>query len=436
MMCRSLVGVVRPFVAAVLAVASTATAGQADELDKVLADNARGVLNHLSDAKVGTVGVLKFEVTVGDVTHRNLGRMNDSMATRLENALVVVSDPDAPAVRITRGASKAAVAADPAATDRTAEGRAALFNHKYPLVWGEPAKVDAFLVGRVAFTPDLKSATVSLWTFTAAAPAVLTPVPLSKPTVPVSRQILADIDQSFGVRTRGGKVPELNTRADVDKAATADTAVAWATVDELIDLQVYYDGKRVNRQANGDLPPPAAGQKVHFTAKVNGPDRLGVVLLVNGINTIDKETNREADRFTRWVMEPGRGNEYLIRGFYTGGKREDFEAAPPAVAARKLSELASPSRLGELEVLVYREVKAGFGERVNLDRFRTPFREFDGTAPSLKEAQKQIDLLQAEQMVKRSLIVPGAESEHKLETTEFEGVLVARVVLRYAPAAK
>lgn len=433
-MLRLLPGTARPFVAAVLVVAATAAAGRADELDEVLVKNARTVTDRLAASGYANVGVLKFEAQVGDnpVT-MNLGRLNASMATRLENALIAAADPSAP-IGVTRGASQVAALKNPTATYRTEAGRAALFAHSYPLAWGsKTVSVDAFLVGRVAFSADLAKATLSLQVFAAKNPSVLTAIPLVKPTVEVSRQMLADIDQPFGVRARGGKTPELATQRGRDKNTDRRPGAAWETVDALVDLKVFYDDQPVVRGPNGHLPPPAAGQKVHFTAKVKGTDRLGLVLLVNGINTIDKEAGREPDRFTRWVLEPGPEKEYLVRGFYKNDECEEFVAARPAEAAKALADLATPEKVGELEVLVYREVKPG--QSLTMDRLRTTFREYDGTAPTLRDAQNEITK-NNQQVATRSVIIPGKKTDQKLKASEFEGVLVAHVVLRYTPAGK
>ncbi|MFO0852511.1 MAG: hypothetical protein U0871_28720 [Gemmataceae bacterium] len=434
-MLRLLPGAARPFVAAVIAVAATAAAGRADELDKVLVNNARAVTARLAAAGYANVGVLKFEARVGDnpVT-MNLGRLNTSMATRLENVLIGAADPAAP-IGITRGASQAAAARNPAATYRTQAGRAALFAHPYPLAWGDKAvPVDAFLIGRVTFADDLTKATLSLQVFDAKNPAALTDIPLAKPTVDVSRQMLADIDQPFGVRARGGKTPELATQRDRDRAADPRPNAAWETVDKLVDLKVFYDDRPVARGPDGNLPPPAAGQKVHFTARVKGAERLGLVLLVNGVNTIDKEANRVPDQYTRWVLEPGPEKEYLVRGYYKSNKCEEFVAARPADAARVLADLAPAQKVGELEVLVYQEVKPGQAQ--TMDRLRHNFRDYDGIAPSLKDAQTEVAKSEDRQVVSRSVIVPGRESDQKLAESDFKGFLAAHVVLRYTPAPK
>jgi hypothetical protein len=452
----------RPFLVALLAVAST-TAARADGLDKALTDNARGVLTQLGDKGYANVGVLAFEVQTGGpdgpVT-TSLGRMNESMATRLENALILANDEAKP-IGIVRGAGRFAAGRDKSATYQSQEGRTKLFADGYPLAWGKTTvKPNAFLVGRVRLDREWKTATVTLRLFDDRDPSAWQDVPLVGAEAPVTRQTLADLGQSFTVpqlvRKRGGEkeladpfkdeeadkaavpiVARARTRPGEGKvpevvpppAPTANPIKGWGGVEELLSFRAYYDGAEVRRDADGNYPPPKTGQKVHFTAK--STERLGLVLLVNGINTADFDrSSREVGGYVKWVLEPN--VEYLIRGYYTDDKVFPFETAERKVAEEVLSELAPRPRFGQIELHVYKEVEKGATVARN-----GGLREEVGTAETLAELKKDIQthILAASRPVKKSLIIPGAGEAFASKKTDFDGTLAAKVVIAYSPAA-
>ncbi|HET6575038.1 MAG TPA: hypothetical protein VFG68_15635 [Fimbriiglobus sp.] len=449
---------IRSVIAALLILVPAAA--RADGLDKVLTTNARGILTGLGEKGYANVGVLAFEVQTGGpdgpVT-TSLGRMNESMATRLENALILAADEAKP-IGIVRGAGRFAAGRDKAATYQTKEGRTKLFADGYPLAWGKTTmKPNAFLVGRVRLDRDWKTATVTLRLFDDRDPSAWRDVPLTGAEAPVTRQTLADLGQSFTVprlvRKRGGakeladpfkdeeadktvvpivarpvrsgegRVPEV-----VPPPAKADApATGWDGVAELLTFRAYYDGAEVRRDRDGNYPPPKAGQKVHFTVK--SPERIGLVLLVNGINTADFDrSSREVGGYVKWVLEPGQ--EYRIRGYYTDDKVFPFETAERKAAEQVLSELAPRPRFGQIELHVYKELPKGMtvarngGLRVNV-----------GTAETLAELKREIqaNLLAASMPVKKSLIIPGAGEEFAGKKTDFEGTLAAKVVITYSP---
>lgn len=445
---------------ALLAVTSTAGA-RADGLDKVLTGNVRGVLAHLADKGYANVGILAFEVQTGGpdgpVTTR-LGGMSESMATRLENALILANDEAKP-IGIVRGAGRFAAGRDPAATYQTEAGRKKLFADGYPLAWGQTTvKPNAFLVGRVRLDQDWKTAAVTLRLFDDRDPTVWRDVPLKRAEAPVTRQTLADLGQSFTVpqlvRKRGGEkeLADPFLDAEADKAAVPIVArvnvqpgqgkipevvpppvpqngpvKGWGGVEELLTIRAYYDGAEVRRDAEGNYPTPKAGQKVHFTVK--STERIGLVLLVNGINTADYDkSSREVGGYVKWVLEPK--VDYLIRGYYTADKVFPFETAERKVAEEVLSELAPRPRFGQIELHVYKEVPAGMTEARN-----GGLRDETGTAATLAALKKEIqaDLLAASRPVKKSLIIPGAGEEFAGKKTDFEGALAAKVVITYSP---
>ncbi|HVK18984.1 MAG TPA: hypothetical protein VM533_18785 [Fimbriiglobus sp.] len=451
---------IRLLIVAGLTVAPTAAA-RADGLDKVLTNNARGVLAQLTAKGYANVGVLAFEVQTGGpdgpVT-TSLGRMNESMATRLENALILANDEAKP-IGIVRGAGRYAASRDKAATYQSKEGRAALFADGYPLAWGKTTvKPSAFLVGRVRLDREWKTATVTLRLFDERDPAAWRDLAMTGADTPVTRQTLADMGQSFAVpqlvRKRGGEKELADPFKDeeADRAAMpivtrvtrpgegrvpeivppvrAEAPVkGWGGVEELLTFRAFYDGTEVRRDVDNNYPTPKAGQKVHFTAK--STERLGLVLLVNGINTADfDKSSREVGGYVKWVLEPNQ--EYLIRGYYTDDKVFPFETAERKAAEEVLAELAPRPRFGQIELHVYKEVDSGTVMARN-----GGLREAVGTAETLAELKKDIQahILAASRPVKKSLIIPGAGESFTGKKTDFDGTLAAKVVMTYSGPA-
>src|SRR5205807_10292709 len=138
----------------------------ADNIDNELRSKALLIMKDLEAHEYKNVGVLKFQVKKGN-THPTLtaGKLNYLMATRLENALVMVDKADAP-IGLTRGASAVAASKDKTATFLSPEGRQKLFTHQYPLAWGaQDVEVDAFLTGLVEIAPDMKTTTITIKAF-------------------------------------------------------------------------------------------------------------------------------------------------------------------------------------------------------------------------------------------------------------------------------
>ncbi len=463
----------RLWLAAVLA-AAWATPSKADPLDEVLRDNAEALVGRLAAKKYAAVGVLKFEVRTAPDAPVSLdaGRMNEAMATRLENALILALDAKNPQFGVVRGASRAAAdllaKQGKSATYETADGRRELFTQGYPLAWGgKTVTPDAFLVGRVSFESGMRKARVELSLFDAKTPEEVQPVPLEGAEVAVTRPMLADVNQPFVaadlIRKRGdldlpdpaalvadgvvpaapskfvsggdgrgkptgpvGKVPPVGREPEAAPKGRLGAAGGWKAVEEVLDFQMYYDGVRQERTADGNFPPPKPGQEVYFT--LQSTERVGVVLLVNGINTADYDrANRESDGYLKWVLKPGQ--KYQVRGYYTGAEVFPFQVVPKGEAARVLSALAPAAKHGLIELDLYREaaVPAAAQDVV--------LRDQDGTADTLADLQRKVraSIDATAKRGTRGVIVPGTAEKVKLDSVVFEGTLAAKLVVRYTP---
>jgi len=130
----------RRAILALFVVAATAVAASAKDpiptLEQALKDKGPVLIEYLRTNKLNNVGVLNFLVGKdGKEPNSKVGAINVTLANRLEIALILADDVNAP-INIIHNAS--AVAAKlPGANHKTPEGRAVLFNNNYPLSWGQ-----------------------------------------------------------------------------------------------------------------------------------------------------------------------------------------------------------------------------------------------------------------------------------------------------------
>jgi hypothetical protein len=349
--------------AAVLALAAcwsaAPVAGAVDKgIDRQLQECSDAIMKDLRTHGYKNVGVLKFQVQKGETAPSlRVGRLNTVMATRLENALILANDDDTAPIGITRGASTVAATEDAKATYLTPEGRKLLFERSYPMAWGkEKVKVDAFLTGLVKVNPTTKKATVVIEVFDK---ENLTPRKVADITAPTDRRLLADMGQPFTLTKRELNVDEAQLNEAATEAAFRNEGkppdATAEDLSKLLTFTVYYDDRPIKPDAQGMVATPRPKQKVYFTAK--STERLGLVLRVNGINTLGYEKDpRELWDYSVWVLEPGK--EYRIEGFYPAKeKMKRFEVvAPDAV---DFAELGDENKLGQIDIDVFREQPDG-----------------------------------------------------------------------------
>src|SRR5262249_20650532 len=133
------------------------------------------------------------------------------------------------------------------------------------------------------------------------------------------------------------------------------------TFDEVVKFKVFYD--KVEQKGDGQgtwVPTPRKNQKVEFTLEAT--ERVGVVLLVNGMNTLNKEEDRrQPDQYSMWILE--RGRKYTIDGHYTKKKgkgdnefdTDPFTALSESESVLRLPQLANESKAGKIELLLFRQ---------------------------------------------------------------------------------
>jgi hypothetical protein len=391
-------------VSAAMAVAVVEGTAFGESIDSALRDEAPRVMKFLNDHHYRTVGVLKFEVKKGNrPVSFDAGTLNATTATRLEHALILLNDAAHP-INIVHDASAAASARNRTATFRSAAGRRALFDHDYPLAWGAQSKrPDVFLTGEVLVAKDMKTLDIEIVAFDRDHPERLQDVARVK-KLSVDRNVLVAIGQSFAL-SRGLKH---RLSRDVDVEASADAAKrddshpsAVTDSDDPVTLQMFYDDQAVALEADSSSPgetkirrikssDPKEGQKVKFVIKNVSKETVGVVLAVNGKNTLFQEdlASKPIAECTKWIIAPD--ESYTVQGFFMSDDGKDvrpFKVLSDGESAK--SDLAPDSK-GVFSMVVFPAVPAGDPGAQNIsadaaDLSRTPKQK--GTARSLGDAQ-------------------------------------------------
>jgi hypothetical protein len=435
--------------ASVAAWALLARPVRADTIDENLAPKAAEVMEHLQKQGYKNVGVLHFRVEMpGAKSPFGVGRLNSLMATRLENVLILANDDDRP-IGITRAASERAAARDKKATYLTAEGRKKLFAEKYPLAWGDKdVTVDAFLTGLVKMSPDLAKATVTIEEWLPGKDRANT---LAQFEVPTNRLLLADLNRNFILSKRslnkGLKIEEPDPDAVASAAGgggpvripKAPPPTDDDTFDGLLDFRAHYGNEEFKPGADNRLPAPRDGQEVYFTVEAK-KERLGVVVLVNGVNTLGEEgVDREPDQYSMWVLEPGK--RYTIRGYYTmenaknaaeAGKRKSYMRRFEVLSESEslLAELGDPNKRGKIELILFRQPD---GELPAVGVRAANMRSVTGRLPSLQDLKSRILMLGTAKVARGILAPPGPRPDKQLtlRALDFNGVLAGYRSITY-----
>jgi hypothetical protein len=441
----------------------SARAARADNIDQGLFLAAPSILEDLHSHGYKNVGVLKFQVqkdnersgSAKGVPSFAVGRLNTMMATRLENALIRHMN-ESNQIGITRGASAVAAAKNKASTYTTAAGRKELFTHKYPMVVGnKDAHVDAFLTGLVVVDFKTGLTTVVIRAFDKTSTTMREVKRIRENT---DRSLLTDMNLNYSIVRReikgtGGKKEtkdvaylkgkngarivlrgdQLPPEGDDDPKQAdkppvepnnggGDPPTSSVSFDSLLKFRAFYDDQYVETDPDGRLPPPRKDQKVHFL--VQSTKRVGMVLRVNGVNTLnDEKDQRQVGDYSMWVLEPGR--EYIIRGFYPDrAKVRPFKVVNLDEVDK--SEMGDETKWGQIDIDLFAETAP---EGTPQER-KVVLRGVTSGAKTLKEAQRQI--LQASKPRSRNIIAPSGNAETaNIETATFRGGFAVRQTITY-----
>jgi hypothetical protein len=332
-----------------------------DTLDRALLKQSPRVIGYLKEHGSKNVGVLKFRVKKGDAAASDhVGPLNLNLAGRLEIALVLANDLKEP-LGIIRNAD-AIAATLPGANHLTKPGRQALFRGRYPLAWGDAqVKPDAFLTGVAVISPDQKQMTVGIMAFGKDGEKIDN---VAQFTASTDAPTLAEAGESFLIRGAfdAGQAEEVREKvvASVVKVRASPATTPLRDPSAPVALEIRYDGKPVPleiRNGQAEVREPIADQKVTFVLRKvdKTPDKYGMVLLVNGVNTLYKEQTAPLHA-GKWVLGPDQ-REALISGYQTGANSaEEFRVLSSAESTTNAVHYGPA--VGTITLVVFREKKA------------------------------------------------------------------------------
>jgi len=420
---------------------------RADHIDNELRLKAPSIMKQLEAEGYKNVGIFKFQVIKGNNPPTFTGgKINSSMATRLENALIMADKADAP-IGITRGASAAAAAKDNMASYLTRAGREKLFTYTYPLAWGsDNVMVDAFLTGTVTIAPDMKTTKITIQAFDKKNPELRD---MAEFTVDTDLAILRDTNQNFVVARRSFNAwanaddPDEELNKTAVKEAVRENKLGSAgklsveDMKDFLDFTILFDGQPVNVTPEGFLAKPAAGQTVTITVKAKV--KLGLLLRVNGVNTLNKQRDEKSDLndYSWWVLDPN--VEYTLRGFYKDGQVETFvaKAAGDIDLGTEVGENAQ--RHGTFDFDVFVDPTAVVNNAVPLARKPNfSYRTVTARSATFDDMKDMIrnSMQSSKKGTSRAFIVGGAVENQTLQTTTFDGRHVGGLTINYLRGAK
>jgi hypothetical protein len=319
-----------------LALVLTGGTVRADYLDRALLDEALKVRESLLALKHHTIGVLKFRFEKpGEEPTFNAGPINANLADRLESALLRYRDSEYP-FEILQEFNKQARGmikvkhGTPFDFYSNPRDREALFDLKFlldvPAQKPRHVKPDALLTGDVILSKDNRTALIQIKAFDTR--MAKEPRPLHKFEIRTDRNFLADCGENYVVkRTSLARDPR-----DVDQEAAGNATKHQESKvsimrdpDNPIELTILYNGDPVEIKPDPSSPggemmktaEPKQRDKVTFKIKNRSKDQVGVVLAVNGKNTLMEEdvSARAPSECTKWILDPD--GEIAIPGFYT-----------------------------------------------------------------------------------------------------------------------
>ncbi|QDT73426.1 hypothetical protein [Lacipirellula limnantheis] len=355
------------------AAASTATSVHADRLDEELLNQMPKLIQACTERGYKNVATLTFLYQRGAApsTFRGVAICNN-MPERLENALALKLKSSEPELTILPGATAAASKEISGASYRTERDRQRLMDLQLMPAWGEAIKTkpDAYLIGKVKASDDLREITVSLGAFDQDSMSDLLEF-----QVKTDRYILADIGQGFSLskgRLRGVSDDAIFDAVEEDETSdpSDEGDVDEKTSDEFpVELAVFYDDEpqemstddEATGESNKELPEPDAGQNLTFGLTNTTDKPLAAVLLVNGVSTLYEEEG-EAKELSKWVLEPGK--EYRVKGYHQKGNEKYFEITTLTEdeSVEKYEDLGGKDFAGLIHLYVFRTVDPAVAE--------------------------------------------------------------------------
>jgi len=399
--------------AALLGAALCCAGAEAKSLEEQLQEQASEIIRRARSMGWQNIGVLKFRVQKGSGRLTDsVGTLNTLIAHKLEAALRIADkDADEP-LGIALHASTTANQIHK--TNHLApEGMKRLFAKTYPLANRDGRElIDAFLTGVVLVSSDLVDMKVFASAFGRDDTKPWNVVPPF--TVPIDARILPEIGESFQLRSALG-APGAGADNPIEAARRVRENVTeefpLAGKPDVAVFHIFYDGELIEPrydEGTGEayVPEPREGQKVTFQFKREDrlPERLGVVVKVNGENTLYRQTLPDL-MCKKWVLEPN-APPLDISGF----QKDQHTQEAFLVLSReesKENEMYYGADVGMITVVVFRE------------RDTETDSQFEGIPEDMWAIlEESSNLPTAEELQTRGIVVHGSEVGHEILVVE------------------
>lgn len=356
----------------VIAIAINLTAtnyATADSIARQLQRQVPKIVDYLNDNNLKTVGVLKFRVKKpGQKISDSVGPLTSLLADRLEIGLILGNPFDKTRqLNIIENASSQA--ANIAGADHvTAAGQAAFFGPQFKLsIAGEVKEADAFLTGVVQVHEDNRHVTVGILCFDKNGRGLVKACDVFQADLDASS--LSEMGESFTLRGAfdGGTTQQTFKEDQKQKQQQVLSAAAkvktqltsFPLIDPLapVTLEVRYDGQLMDvemRDGQAFVAEPREGQKVELflVRKPFAKGRLGVVLKVNGENTLQRQTISDVE-CNKWILSPEH-KRTLVKGFQVNGNQtEQFKVLSQSESARRAMDYGR--NYGQIQMTVFKE---------------------------------------------------------------------------------
>jgi hypothetical protein len=356
------------------------------------------------------------------------------LANKIQEPIGVVRDANRTAATIS------------GANHLTLEGRKLLFTTQYDLAWGEQKVTpDAFITGVAFIHPDMKTMTIGLSMFDASSSEL---VVLSKFDAKPDLEDLLESGESFTVRgvfdqgslemsqdARKDKATEeaVKSTALVKKETATQTKAGPSNLhplspsnpDSPISLEIRYQGVPQTiefRQGAAFVKEPTENQEVSFIVrrKGNGTPRLGIVLKVNGENTLYRQKLPDA-QCSPWIFEPSL-KEFQVSGIQLDAKSmQEFKVLSQAES--KAKEINYGEFVGTISISVLKEQTVE--PKISADLLSDDGEDFAILTRSAfpKKPARNLSALrhQLADASTRGLIVDGAVVQKNVQVAQFKG---------------
>jgi hypothetical protein len=361
---------------AVLAAGSVLATGaaRADRLDKELDRRMPDLLAGLKK-KYKAAGVLPFRVQEGAGRESLTAPLCGRMAERVETLLMIHNGPDE-----TKALGLVRDVTPPRSGDRES-----LFRNRYPLAWGS-AKVrpDVFLTGKVTLSKDRRTTEVALEAFDRGSPR--TTRLLARFDFPTDAAVLRELGHSFvlsrdareklrggrgafdelligeaGAKGQANKKPGAAKEATTPRKAAPEAGgprdIGGIAFEMLVgDAQEPAAIQRSAASADNvrfEVMSPRVKEKVAFRLRNTTGKTLGVVLQLNGVNTLF-EQKLPPEQAAKWKVQPR--ERLVVDGFHSKEGVKRVEVLVDA-AAERLGD-----KKGLIEIDVFEEAGGKKGD--------------------------------------------------------------------------